>query len=415
LMSAGKQEEAEKFLLRDPEDKSVYRSVQSWNDNIMNVAMPSTYRFLEVVVDDLVSIYKEAGAPLESIHFGGDEVPSGVWEKSPACQALMDSSKTVNSVDDLWYYYYGKVNEIAKRKGLIMYGWEEIGMRKTKQDGKNVNIPNPDFVNDKFRVDVWNNVLGWGAEDLAYQLANSGYKVVLSCVSHIYFDMAYYKSFDEPGYYWGAFVDVDKPFYFIPYDYFKNSKEDKFGNPLDKSIFIGKQRLTDYGKTNIIGIQGLLWSETITSPERMEYMILPKMLGLAERAWSKDPKWATERDEAKAEQLYQQDWSKFVNILGKRELQRLDNYAGGFNYRIPTPGAVVENGKVVVNMQLPGLTIRYTNDGKEPTVKSSVYNGSISAKGKIKLKAFNTKGRSSRVIEVDNSDSLQGASYNGGK
>jgi hexosaminidase len=415
LMAANKKDEAEKYLLRDLEDKSVYRSVQSWNDNIMNVAMPSTYRFLETVVDDLMSIYKEAGAPLQSIHFGGDEVPAGVWEKSPACQALMDSSKTVNSTDDLWYYYFGKVNEMVKRKGLIMYGWEEIGMRKTKLDGKNVNIPNPDFVNDKFRVDVWNNVLGWGAEDLAYQLANSGYKVVLSCVSHIYFDMAYYKSFDEPGYYWGAFVDVDKPFYFIPYDYFKNSKEDKFGNPLDKSIFIGKQRLTDYGKSNIIGIQGLLWSETITTPERMEYMILPKMLGLAERAWAKDPQWAIERDEARAEQLYQQEWSAFVNVLGKRELQRLDNYAGGFNYRIPTPGAIVENGKVVVNMQLPGLTIRYTTDGKEPTAKSNIYTGPITGKGKIKLKAFNTKGRSSRLIEVDNAASLPGANYNGGK
>jgi hexosaminidase len=415
LMAEGKREEAEKYLLRDLNDKSVYRSVQSWDDNVMNVALPSTYNFLEKVVDDLQAIYKEAEAPLQSIHFGGDEVPAGVWEKSPVCVALMDSSKTIKSTDDLWYYYFGKVKDMVKRKGLIMYGWEEIGMRKTKVDGKNVNIPNPDFVSDHFRVDVWNNVLGWGAEDLAYQLANAGYKVVLSCVSHIYFDMAYYKSFDEPGYYWGAFVDVDKPYYFIPYDYFKNAKEDKFGNPLNKSIFIGKARLTDYGKTNIIGIQGLLWSETITSPERMEYMILPKMLGLAERAWSKDPEWATERDEVKSQQLYQQAWSQFANQLGQREMPRLDSYAGGFNYRIPTPGAIVENGKVISNIQLPGLTIRYATDGKEPTVKSPVYTGPITAKGKIKLKAFNTKGRSSRTIAVDNTTTLQSTTYKGGK
>ena len=69
-------------------------------------------------------------------------------------------------------------------------------------------------------------------------------KLVLSCVSNNYFDMAYYKDFSEPGYYWGSFVDVDKPFYFIPYDYFKNSKEDRMGNPI-RSSHICRQTATD--------------------------------------------------------------------------------------------------------------------------------------------------------------------------
>ena len=132
---------------------------------------------------------------------------------------------------------------MVQKKGLYLYGWEEIAMRKTMLDGKSHIIPNPDFVGQEVQVDVWNNVLGWGAEDLAYRLANAGYKVVLSCVTHLYFDMSYYKSFDEPGYYWGAYSDVDKPFSFIPYDYFKNSKEDRLGNVLDRSIFNGKNDL----------------------------------------------------------------------------------------------------------------------------------------------------------------------------
>ena len=73
--------------------------------------------------------------------------------------------------------------------------------------------------------------LGGGNEDLAYKLANGGYSVVLTCVTHLYFDMAHYKSFEEPGYYWGAFTDIDKPFSFIPFDYFKNSNVDKDGLP----------------------------------------------------------------------------------------------------------------------------------------------------------------------------------------
>jgi hexosaminidase len=214
----------------------------------------------------------------------------------------------------------------------------------------------------------------------------------------MYFDMAYYKSFDEPGYYWGAYVDVDKPFSFIPYDYFKNTKTDKNGQPLNPNLFVGKQRLTDYGKTNIMGLQGCLWHEEVKNPERMEYMMYPKLLGLAERAWAADPQWATEPDTAKAHALYNEAWSNFVNVLGKRELPRMDNINGGYNYRIPKPGVTKLGGKYLVNMQFPGFVIRYTTNGAEPTAKSPVYNGNVTiTSDRVKFRAFDTKGRGSNV------------------
>ncbi len=402
LMKEGKKSEAEQYVLHDPADRSVYRSVQGWRDNVMNVALPSTYRFLDRVFDDLQAMYKEANAPLNTIHVDGDEVPAGVWEGSPACQELMKNNPAIKTTDDLWYYYYGKVNELLKARGLTLYGWEEAGMRKTLLDGSRHAIPNPDFVNQGMQLDVWNNVLGWGAEDLAYRLANAGYKVVLSPVSNLYFDMAYTKSFDEPGYYWGGYSDIDKPWYYVPFDYYRNSKIDRMGNALTPDFFVGKDRLTDYGKQHIAGIQGLLWSETITSEKQMEYMLLPKLLSLAERAWAADPAWATEKDPAKAEGAYRQDWSQFLNVLGKRELPRLDHYAGGFQYRIPPAGAIVENGAVKVNVQIPGLIIRYTTNGSGPTLQSKVYTSPITEKGTVKLRVFNEAGRGGKVTEIVN-------------
>jgi len=396
MMKAGNKEEAEKYLLNDFADTSHYSTAQGWTDNVMNVAMPSVYTFIAKVVDDLKDIYRKADIPLTMVHLGGDEVPLGVWEGSPKCQELM-KKENMASVDDLWYYYFAKVKKILVDKGLKMYGWEEIGMRKTMLDGAKLNIPNPDFVNDNFMVDVWNNVLGWGAEDLAYKLANAGYKVVLSQVSNYYFDMAYQKSFDEPGYYWGGFVDVDKPFYFIPFDYFKNAKEDLFGNPLDRSIFIGKERLNDYGKSNITGIQGLIWSENMISNERLEYMLLPKLLGMAERAWAPSPSWSTEKDSATAAADYNKSWSVFVNTLGKRELPKLDYFAGGFNYRIPEPGVIIKGGKVYVNSEFPGMQIRYTTDGSDPVITSKLYEGPIDDNGKVKARIFSNTGRGGRV------------------
>lgn len=402
LLKEGKTAEANEFVLHDPADKSEYRSVQGWRDNVMNVALPSTYRFLGKVFDDLIAMYKEAGAPLETIHVGGDEVPAGVWEKSPACLELMKNDATIKDVDHLWYYYYGKVNQLLKARGLTLYGWEEVAMRKTKLDGNKTWIVNPKFVNENFKVDVWNNVLGWGAEDLAYRLANAGVKVVLSPVSNVYFDMSYTKAFDEPGYYWGGYSDMDKTFYYIPFDYYKNSRIDGMGNPLPNNFFLGKDRLSDFGKENTVGIQGLLWSETIFSEQHMEYMLFPKLLSLSERAWAVDPAWATEPDTARSAAMYKEAWSGFANLVGKKELAKLDYYAGGFQYRIPTAGAVVANGQVTANVQLPGLVIRYTTDGSEPDLNSKNYTGPITEKGKVRLKVFNAKGRGGRSVEVVN-------------
>ncbi len=400
LMRAGRPEEARQYLLRDPEDQSKYRSVQGYDDNVVCVGQASTYAFVEKVTDELIAMYREAAAPLTTIHLGGDEVPAGVWEKSPACRRLMQE-KGLRETADLWYYFWAQMRDMLAKRGLALSGWEEAGMRKTELDGAAHYLPNPDFAADGFRMYVWNNVLGWGNEDLAYRMANAGYKVVLGPVSNLYFDMAYQNNFEEPGYYWGAYTDVDKGFGFIPFDYFKNSTEDKFGNPVDPALFIGKSRLTEYGKSNILGIQGLIWAETLTDgPASLEFMVFPKLLGLAERAWAPAPDYETTKDKALFGSQYTQAWSHFVNRLGKYELPRLDFFAGGFQYRIPAPGALIRDGMLHANIQFPGLTLRYTTDGAEPGVGSTVYTGPVKVGGVVKIRAFDRRGRGGRTAEV---------------
>lgn len=407
FIKLGNQEEAVRYLLRDLNDKSVHSSAQLWKDNIMCVALPSTYTFMEKVIDEILAMYKEANAPIATIHLGGDEVPNGTWELSPLCNKLIAEDDKLNSTDDLWYYYYDKIEKIMSKRNLTVSGWEEVAMRKTILDGQKIYIPNPDFANKGFRAYVWNNGIGWGSEDLPYSLANAGYKVVLSCVSNLYFDLAYEKAADEPGYNWAGFNNIDKPFYFIPFDYYKNTKEDTDGNPIDSSLFNGKERLTDYGKSNILGIQGQLFSENVRNTGILEYLLYPKLLALAERAWVQNPSWATEIDINNSETLYNKDWSVFVNVLGKKELPRLDYYSEGFGYRIPPVGAIIENGKVSANIQQPGFTIRYTTDGSEPTIKSKIYKSPIAAKGKIMLCVFSSNGRKGKSTVIENDTKLK--------
>lgn len=393
----GNTAEAEKYLLRDLKDASQYQSVQGWSDNVLNPAVPSVYTFLAKVTDETIAMYKEAGAPLQTIHFGGDEVPAGVWEKSPAVAALLKKEPGIESVDEIWHYYFDQVNALLKKRGLYLSGWEEIGLKKALVNGRKRMIVDPRFVKENFHTDVWNNLSG--NEDLAYKLANAGYKVVLTNVTNMYLDLAYNNGYTEPGQYWGGYVDVDKPFAFIPYDYYKNQKENSAGEPVKPAYFNGKERLTEFGKSNIVGLQAPLWSEIITSPQRFEYLLLPKLFGLAERSWAADPEWATTADAAQSEVMYQEAWSNFVNVLGKNELPRLNNYAGGFAYRIPTAGAKSVAGKVKANVQYPGLIIRYTTDGSVPTVNSKVYTGNLPDTANLSLRVFTPAGRAGETIK----------------
>lgn len=400
LMKEGKKEEATHYLLCDVNDQSKYESVQGFTDNVINVALPSTYNFLEKVVDELQAMYTAAGAPLTTVHFGGDEVPNGVWEKSPAVAELLKKDTSLKGVDEMWYYYFNRINTMLKAKGLYLSGWEEIGLRKALVNGEKKMVLEERFTKENFHADVWNNLNG--NEDLAYKMANAGYKIVLTPVTNLYLDLAANKSFEEIGQYWGGYVDMDKPFYFIPYDMFKNIKEDADGNPIDRKALEGKEQLTEFGKSNIVGMQSPLWSEIIISPERFEYLLLPKLFAVAERAWAKDPEWAKVTDPDQSAALYQTAWSEFVNVIGKREIPRMNHYAGGFNYRIPTPGVLVENGIANANVQLPGLAIRYTTDGTLPTQKSPRYLKPLQNKGVLRFRVFDEMGKAGRAVKVLN-------------
>ena len=397
LMKAGKKKEAEQYLLRDINDKSTYRSVQGWNDNVINPALPSVYNFITKITDEMVVMYKEADAPLNTIHFGGDEVPAGVWEKSPAVTALLKNDSSVGSVDEVWHYYFEKVNNILKARQLYLSGWEEIGLKKEKVNGVKKMVLDQRPVKENYHTDVWNNLAP--NEDLAYKLANAGYKVVLTNVTNLYMDLAYNKSDQESGQYWGGYVDIDKLYDFIPLDYYKNQKEDESGELLTPGYFSNKVRLTENGKKNIIGIQAPLWSEIITNSDQFEYLLLPKIFGIAERSWASDPAWATEQDSEKSQILHKELWSEFLNIIGKRELPRLNAYAGGFNYRIPTAGINEKNGEITANVQLPGFIIRYTTDGTEPTKTSPVYNSGLT-NNNLSIRVFNTAGRGGQTLKI---------------
>jgi hexosaminidase len=403
LIASGDEEGARKYLLEDFDDRSEYLSAQNFRGNAICICQESAFTFYEKVIDELLQMYSDADVPIKTFHTGGDEVPRGSWTKSPICEKFIAENPELHSIHDLPNYFYTRIDKMFKDKGLQTAGWEEIGQVEVLENGEETARPNPVFANEGFRVYAWNSVAGWGGEDMAYQLANAGYEVVVCNSSNIYFDLAYNMDPDEPGHQWSGYVDLKTAWRTVPLNHFISNEKDMYGREIDTdALALGKVKLTEKGKRNIKGIQGQLWTETVKGQDMMEYYLLPKMLGLVERAWAQDPKWTSIKTLEERKIEMEQDWNVFANAIGQRELPRLDYLFGGFNTRIPKPGAKVENGLLHTNVELPGILIRYTKNGTEPDENSPILTAELPIEGKMKLKAFTISGRSGKSVTVHN-------------
>jgi hexosaminidase len=403
FMNAGDEEAALEYLLEDFEDASTYLSAQNFRGNTICICQESAFRFYEKVVDEIMQMYQSVAVPLRTFHTGGDEVPKGVWVQSPVCEQFMKSSIDIHDVHDLSNYFYTRISKMFQDKGLQTAGWEEIGQLEVEDGSKTAIRPNPEFAEAGFRVYAWNAVAGWGGEDMAYQLANAGYEVIVCNSSNTYFDLAYNLDPDEPGHEWSGYVDLKSSWRMVPMNNFISNDTDMYGRPIDPlELAKGKIKLTDRGKSNIKGIQGQLWTETVKGQQMMEYYLLPKMLGLVERAWAADPEWTGINDPSARLAAREEDWNRFANAVGQRELPRLDHIFGGFHTRLPKPGAIVKDGLLHANVETPGLHIRYTRDGTDPDLNSPLYSAEFPVEGKICLKVFTPSGRSGTISYIKN-------------
>ena len=370
------QSKAEEYLLIDFADTSQYLSAQNFTDNVINVAMPSTYRFLEKVIDEIGRMYQDAGVELPAFHVGGDEVPEGIWEGSAICCTFM-KEHGLTKIRDLKDYFLEQILEMLDKRNIQAVGWQDIVMNPD-------NTVNEHFRNSKVLNYCWNTIPEQGGDEVPYKLANAGYPIILCNVGNFYLDMAYCYHVEEPGLRWGGYVDEYVTFDMLPFDIYKSLRRNLKGEPVDvKTASNGKQPLTKEGCQNIKGLSGQIWSETIRSFEQIEYYLFPKVFGLAERAWNAQPSWALSSDN----KIYMDAKRKYNAGIVNYELPRLAKR--GINFRISPPGIIVRDGLLLANTTNPNVVIRYTTDGNEPNENSVVWKEPIKCDAPlIKAKAF---------------------------
>ncbi len=364
-MQAGNKQAAEEYLLHDLDDASEYNTAQNFGDNVLNPALPSVYKFLDKVLTEFKSMYVEAGVPFEKVSLGGDEVPPGVWEKSPRIQELMKREGLAN-VYQIWTYYISKINELCTSKGLQMAGWEEIGM-VNNGTGMVVNHDMPNKQN--MQLDVWNNIIGGGQDDLVYRLANAGYPTVLISASNTYFDMMWDTSFEEPGLKWATYADLYHSYSLFPEDYFANIHTYYSGAKLNKSYINKLVRINEKGRSNFLGIKGGVFAETLLKDENLDYLAFPRFYVLAERAWS--PRRVYENENSYDKKKFDVEYISFLNRIAKVELPSIANRV---KFRLPRVGLKLDKNVLSANLEYPGFSVYYTTDGTTPSLKSNLFN-----------------------------------------
>ena len=365
---------ATEYMLSEPEDTSRYVSVQYYTDNVMNVALPSTYRFMEKVIQELNAMYQEAGLSLSTVHLGGDEVPRGVWMGSPKCQELM-KEKGMTKAHDLSEYFITQMADVMQKNGLKFSGWQEVALGHTEEAHQQLR-------GQAAGVYCWNTVPG--SDEVVYQTANNGYPVILCNVGNFYMDMAYNGHPDERGLDWGGYVDESVSFSMLPFSIYRSLRVDMAGNPIDlNNAEKGKTALTEIGKKHIMGVQGQLFAETIRSFDGVEYLLFPKILGLAERGWNAHPVWEN-LSGVREQQAFNQALALYYEKISKSEMPYWAKH--GINFRLPQPGLLVKDGNLYANVAIDGAEIRYTTDGSEPTAQSTLWKEPVKC-GSLVVKA----------------------------
>ena len=400
-MELGNRQEAEKYLLSDPNDKSEYYSAQGFNDNIACICRESAFTFYEKVIDEIYLMYQEAGVKLDKFGIAADELPYGAWQKSPICDKFMEDNSIVGDYNALYEMMQSRVYNKLSSYGATMTGWDDILLKLTDKNQSETQIKDF-FKGDDILLFVWNSDWGQGRQDMIYKYANLGYKTVMSNSSAFYFDMVDDKDLDNVGLSWSGYADYKDMWTVDVFDIFNDSYGVKKNN-ITKEYIESSEKIKYSNRDNIIGIQSQIWSETIRNEDILDYMFMPNIIVFSQKAWSKDPKWMSIQNQSEREITLDDEWNKFTNTIGQRVLPMVDNIYGGLSYDLPKPGGIIKNDSLYANSAFPGLNIKYTLDGSLPNFESMSYKNpvKINKDDIVNLRLFDNKGRGGYSIQVD--------------
>ncbi len=220
------------------DEKFEVRTKWGISKDVLCVGKESTFEFIEGVLEEVFELF-----PSKYIHLGGDEAPRDRWKECPLCQKRI-KDEGLKDENELQSYFTHRVEAILAKHGRKIIGWDEV-----IKGG----------VNKSVTVMLWQ-------DKRRLQATTLGNEVILTPKSHCYFD--YYQtrrpySYKEGPMFAMRIVTLRDAYNLNPYE-----------------------NLTPEQYKNIKGVQCNLWTEFISTFERVQHKMLPRMSAIAEAGWS---------------------------------------------------------------------------------------------------------------------------------
>lgn len=295
-------------------EKLFVRPGSYWpNNDIFCAGNDSVYTFLEDILTEVMDMF-----PSAYIHIGGDEADKTQWKDCPKCQRRI-REESLSDEKELQSYFVKRIEKFLNASGRKLIGWDEILEGGLAPEA---------------------TVMSWRGFEGGIEAASQGHDVIMCPVSHCYFD--YYQA--DPDFQplaIGGFTPLKKVY----------------------SFESTPPELADEQVKHILGGQGNVWTEYISTPGHAEYMSVPRMTALAEVLWS-------------AGNL--RNWDGFRERL-QHQFLRFDEM--GVNYSVGSFAVGYQtfrdslSGQVWVELTSEQYQpeIRYTLDGSIPSKQSFLY------------------------------------------
>lgn len=280
-------------------------------DNALCASKPFTYQMLTAVLNEVMDLF-----PFEYIHIGGDECNTTAWENHQECQDFINKNK-LEDEHGLQSYFIKEMEKVVNAGGKHLIGWNEIL--------KGGLAPNA-------------TVMSWQGEKGGIEAARQGHKAIMTPYYANYFDMKQGQADFEPNLgYLETLLSTCYNFNVIP------------------------DSLTEEEGKLILGLQGNLWTESISDWGKLTYMTFPRLFAVAENGWT-----------AKEDKDFEDFAERLQDQLKRLDMHQVRYAKSVYNVWIHQKGNG-ENIEVTLSSELPRAEIRYTLDGTEPKVSSTQY------------------------------------------
>lgn len=294
-----------------------YKVAEKWGvfPDIFCAGKDHTFDFMEDVLTEVMDLF-----PSKYIHIGGDEAPKTVWKTCPYCQRRI-KKEHLKDEDGLQSYFIHRIEKFVNKKGRSIIGWDEI------LDGG--LAPNA-------------TVMSWRGVSGGITAAKQNHQVIMTpSTTGLYLDHTQGRSDQEP-----VGIGGDGRISKI-YDY----------DPTPEVLSASQQKY-------ILGVQANMWTEYLQTTNKVEYMLLPRLMAVSEIAWTN---------------LNRKDFKNFNEIRVPQHLAFLDK-TNTF-YRVPEVIGVKDTSINVVNdsyifdfkPSVNGAKVYYTIDSYEPNETTTLY------------------------------------------